>query len=159
MNNRQDDVRWVDKLTPKQLVAWRWLRRVYPGLFDARDEDGHHVYRPMAIGVGKVLLGLHLPSGTSKTALREVLMLRTRHGAYLFQLQRREAMRYDLKGQPVELVSEAHGNEARNLMAQRRDAKRAAAAAAMPRWEPPPPPPPRPEPTVVVVKRRSRVAA
>ena len=121
-----------------EAYAKRWLFRHYPRAFGQN-------YIPLMLGIHRELLANpKLPVGSN--VLRKVLYRRTRYDRYLLAMAARDefgfsAMRHNLKGEPVEPVSEADALAA--LDAWRRRKKRRQASTP-------------PAPRVFVVERQRR---
>jgi len=102
-------------------AALAWLRASYPAAFQC--------HRPLAIGIHHQLHAA-LPENVTRQGLYRALAHWTRDWAYLRALWTPGAVRVDLQGQPVGLVTETerlHAGEALNQLRERLLAKEAAA--------------------------------
>ena len=102
----------------RQQNGTRWLRQRFPALFGTQ-------YRPFAIGVMQELLAYPGRPDVSGVTLRKLVAMRARHYRYLAAVASPDAMRYGLDGKAVEPVKKAQKKAARDVLAARKEARRA----------------------------------
>lgn len=96
-----------------------WLCSTYPAPFGV---DG----RPLAIGAGRLIWPEANTTGIKRRALNDAMKRHTGSNLYLVRLAAPGAMRVDLGGAEVELVSEEHRESASSMLAVERAQNRSA---------------------------------
>lgn len=92
------------------VAAMAWLRAAFPAAFASAV--------PLAIGIGRQLMKAR-PADISARGLKVALTRWVRRPAYLKALAAVDSMRSDLRGTPVEPVSDRHRQYAVELLARR----------------------------------------
>jgi hypothetical protein len=91
-------------------AATDWLQRTYPNVFGAE-------VRPLAIGVGAVIWPIAKAAGITRKAYNDAILRRVNSVFYRKALAVDGAVRFDLEGNAVDVVSPEHRLQALERLA------------------------------------------